>query len=89
MKCCDDYGHCTQGQNCPSVQVTRPGDLSPRPTEPINRLERLSFPLLLILVYVASAVISVGTLSFAGGVLWGKYERPLTHLWWSFLTLVS
>ena len=35
------------------------------------------------------ALITLVIFAGAAGWLWGTYERALTHLWWSFLSLVS
>lgn len=89
MNCCNANGQCTQGQSCPAMQITRPGDLYLQPTAAITqastRAEKMGFAVLLIFIYCVSAVVSIGTLLW----LWVTYEQGLTDLFWALAALKS
>lgn len=70
MNCCNDYGRCTQGGNCPARARQRP-DPYPQPTaiDQPTRMERIGF---WVAVLVTSCI-SVAVISVAAGYAWERW----------------
>lgn len=68
MNCCDDYGKCTQGRNCP-VRVAHIGKKmhGPEPIKNPPTLRRLAKAAKWVLVWFAVWVVYVACLIF---ILW-------------------
>lgn len=69
MSCCDDFGNCTQGRNCP-VRAAREGMAVPD-DEPMLALTWVENATLWVVLLLACTVL-LTLLGGLAGYLWGK-----------------
>ncbi|MDO9235975.1 MAG: hypothetical protein Q7U28_08085 [Aquabacterium sp.] len=88
MNCCNDFGHCTRGENCPArIAPLSAPECHSKPCQPPaltpRTWDQFAHQVCVVAVYGASTGIALGTLSW----LWDRFGDDVQRLYWATLAL--